>query len=71
MCGPYSTNSEFKFETLILMSSLGDYSGACMLVEGSITVPKTVVQDVATSFFNKIIFKEQKYSKIALNLLIP
>ena len=53
------------------MSSLGDYSGACMLVEGSITVPKTVVQDVATSFFKKIIFKEQKYSKIALNLLIP
>ena len=70
MCGTYSTNSEFKFETLILMSSLGDYSGACMLFEGSIKVPNTVVQDVATSFFNKIIFKKQKYSKIALNLRI-
>ena len=34
-----------------------------MLAEGSITVPNTVVQDVATSNFNKIIFKKKKIFK--------
>ena len=37
----YNTNSQIKFKTSMLRSSLGDYSDAYMLVTATITVPIT------------------------------
>ena len=37
--GTYTTNSQTKFKTSMLKSSLCDYSDACILVKGTITVP--------------------------------
>ena len=37
----YNTNSQIKFKTSILRSSLCDYSDAYILVKGTITVPNT------------------------------
>ena len=36
--GTYNTNSQIKFETSVLRSSLCDYSDACILVIGTITI---------------------------------
>ena len=36
-CGTYNTNSQIKFKTSMLNSSLCDYSDAYMLVSGTIT----------------------------------
>ena len=36
--GTYNTNSQIKFKTSRLKSSLCDYSDACILVKGTITV---------------------------------
>ena len=36
--GTYNTNSQIKFETLMLKSSLCDYSDAYILVTGTITI---------------------------------
>ena len=35
--GTYNTNSQIKFKTTMLKSSLCDYSDACILVKGTIT----------------------------------
>ena len=39
--GKYNINSQIKFKTMMLMSSLCDYSDAYILVKGTITVPNT------------------------------
>ena len=41
--GIYNTNSQIKFKTSMLKSSLCDYSDACILVQGAITVPNAAV----------------------------
>ena len=56
--GPYNTNSQIKFKTIMLKSSLHDYSDAYILLSGTITVPNTVVDGVAANNTNqKVIFK--------------
>ena len=39
--GTYNTNSQIKFKTSMLKSSLCDYSDAYILVSGTIKVPNT------------------------------
>ena len=39
--GRYNTNSQIKFKSLMLKSSLCDYPDAYILVSGTITVPNT------------------------------
>ena len=39
--GPYSPNKQIKFKTSMLRSSICDYSDACILVKGNITVNNT------------------------------
>ena len=41
MQGRYNTNSQIKFKTSMLKSSLCDYSESYVLVTGTITVPNT------------------------------
>ena len=36
--GTYNVNSQIKFKTTMLKSSLCDYSDACILVKGKITI---------------------------------
>ena len=48
--GTYNVNSQIKFKTSMLRSSLYDYSYAYMLVSATITVPNT-----ATAKTRKII----------------
>ena len=53
-----NTNSQIKFKTTIAKSSLCDYSGAYILVKGTIAIPNTAVADVDASNANeKVIFK--------------
>ena len=42
--GTNTINSEIKFKTLMLKTSLFDYSDAYMLAKGNITVPITITQ---------------------------
>ena len=39
--GTYNANSQIKFKTTILNSSLCDYSDAYILFKGTVTVPNT------------------------------
>ena len=56
--GAYNVNSQIKFKTTILKSSLCDYSDAYTLVKGTITVNNTVAQGAAANNTNKkVIFK--------------
>ena len=41
--GPYDVNSQIKFKTTMLKSSLCDYSEAYILVKGTIAVNNTAV----------------------------
>ena len=52
--GTYNVNSQIKFKTTILKSSLCDYSDAYILVKGTITVKNTVA---ANNTNKKVIFK--------------
>ena len=52
--GTYNVNSQIKFKTTILKSSLCDYSDAYILVKGTITVKNTVA---ANKTNKKVIFK--------------
>ena len=52
--GTYNVNSQIKFKTTILKSSLCDYSDAYILVKGTITVKNTVA---ANNTNKKLIFK--------------
>ena len=42
--GVYHTNSQIKFKTSVLKSSLCDYSDAYILVSGTISVANTAAQ---------------------------
>ena len=54
----YNVNSQIKFKTTMLKSSLCDYSDAYILVKGTITVNNTAAQGAAANNTNKkVIFK--------------
>ena len=56
--GAYNINSQIKFKTTILKSSLCDYSDAYILVKGTISVNNTAAADAAANNTNrKVIFK--------------
>ena len=56
--GTYNVNSQIKFKTTMLKSSLCDYSDAHILVKGTITVDNTAAADTDANNANeKIIFK--------------
>ena len=56
--GTYSLNKQIKFKTSMLRSSLCDYSDACILVKGNITVNNTAADGAAANNTNKkVIFK--------------
>ena len=56
--GAYNVNSQIKFKTTMLKSSLCDYSDAYILVKGTITVNNTAAQDAGANNINKkVIFK--------------
>ena len=57
--GTYNVNSQIKFKTTMLKSSLGDYSDAYILVKETITVKNTAAQGAAANNTNKkVIFKK-------------
>ena len=56
--GAYDVNSQIKFKTTMLKSSLCDYSDAYILVKGTISVNNTAAQGAAVNNINKdVIFK--------------
>ena len=56
--GTCNTNSQIKFKTTMLKSSLCDYNDVFILVTGTITVPNTAVADADANNVNKkLIFK--------------
>ena len=56
--GAYSPNKQIRFKTIILMSSLCDYSDAYILVKGNITVNNTAADGAAANNTDKkVIFK--------------
>ena len=56
--GAYNVNSQIKFKTTMLKSSLCDYSDAYILVKGTINVNNTAAQGAAANNTNKkVIFK--------------
>ena len=56
--GAYNVNSQIKFKTTMLKSSLCDYSDAYILVKGTISVNNTAVEGAAVNNANKkVIFK--------------
>ena len=56
--GAYNVNSQIKFKTTMLKSSLCDYSDAYILVKRTISVNNTAAQGVAANNTNKkVIFK--------------
>ena len=56
--GAYNVNSQIKFKTTMLKSSLCDYSDAYILVKGTISVNNTAAQGAAANNINKkVIFK--------------
>ena len=57
--GAYNVNSQIKFKTTMLKSSLCDYSDPYILVKGTITVNNTAAQGAAANNNNnkKVIFK--------------
>ena len=56
--GTYNVNSQIKFKTTMLKSSLCDYSDAYILVKGTISVNNTAAADAAVNNTNKkVIFK--------------
>ena len=56
--GAYNVNSQIKFKTTMLKSSLCDYSDAYILFKGTISVNNTAAADAAVNNTNKkVIFK--------------
>ena len=56
--GAYNVNSQIKFKTTMLRSSLCDYSDAYILVKGTISVNNTAAQSAAANNTNKkVVFK--------------
>ena len=56
-CGTYNTNSQIKFNTSKLKSSLSYYSDAYVLLKGTITVPNTGTTASPYCVGKSIIFK--------------
>ena len=56
--GAYNVNSQIKFKTTMLKSSLSGYSDAYIFVKGTITINNTAAQGVGANNINKkVIFK--------------
>ena len=56
--GTYKVNSQIKFKTTMIKSSLCDYSGSYILVKGTITANNTTAADADANNTNKkVIFK--------------
>ena len=56
--GAYNVNSQIKFKTTMLKSSLRDYSDAYVIVKGTVSVNNTAAQGAAVNNVNlKVIFK--------------
>ena len=55
--GAYNSNSQIKFKTTMLKSSLCDYSDAYILVKGTITADTSTTGVVASNTNKKVIFK--------------
>ena len=56
--GTHNVNSQIKFKTTMLKSSLCDHSDAYILVKGNITVNNTAAADIDANNTNeKVIFK--------------
>ena len=56
--GAYNVNSQIKFKTTVLKSSLCDYSDAYILVKGTTSINNTAAQGAAANNINKkVIFK--------------
>ena len=55
--GVYNVNSQIKFKTTMLKSSLCDYSDACILVKGTITVNNTGTDAAPNNRNKNVIFK--------------
>ena len=53
----YNTNSQIRFKTSMLRTSLCDYSDAYILVKGTITVANSAADADATNTNKKVIFK--------------
>ena len=54
----YNTNSQIKFKTIMLNSSLCGYSDACIFVKGAITNPKTAAEgQPANTISIEVVFK--------------
>ena len=51
--GTYDSNSETKFKTFMLKSSLCDYSDAYILVKGTITINNTAAADANANNSNE------------------
>ena len=51
--GTYNVNSQIKFKTTMLKSSLCDYSGAYILVKGTVTVNNTAATDADANSTSK------------------
>ena len=51
--GTYNVNSQIKFKTLMLRSSLCNYSDIYILVSATITVPNTAVAGAAAKIYKK------------------
>ena len=65
--GVYNTNSDIRFKTTMLKSSICDYSDAYILVKGRITITGAGDDAVARQAVER---NKGKYLKIVLNLLI-
>ena len=55
--GAYNVNSQIKFKTTMLKSSLCDYSDAYILVKGTISPNNTATDGAANNTNKKVIFK--------------
>ena len=56
--GTYNVNSQIKFKTIMLKSSLCDYSDAYILFKGTIAVNNTAAEDADANNTNKkVVFK--------------
>ena len=55
--GTYNTNSQIRFETLMLRSSLCNYSDAYILAKRTITVANTATAEAENNANKKVIFK--------------
>ena len=58
-CKTYDINSQIKFKTSVLNSSLWDYKDAYIHVKGTMTVPKTTAAVAAANgICKRVIFKK-------------